>query len=140
MGIGQAKGLILQLRGEASDIRKSRVPPVNASVKKGFQRLETFSSREASLIGSVLRAIVTRVAEVCLNLQTGNGEKPVFRMRVLTGCVIQTHTHTHTHTHTYTKRNSCVKEVMPMLFLKNLYFLKIYLFIHERHREREAET
>lgn len=97
VGKSQANKLIPQLRGEASDIRKSRVPPVNASVKRvGPNKSETFSSREASLRGSVLRATVTGVAEVRLYPQTGNGDKPVFRkqMTVLGGCVIHTHTQT----------------------------------------------
>ena len=64
------------------------------------------------------------------------------------GTALTVYTHTHTHTHTLGQNCSyhvtferMTGMVGSMLMEFNHHFLKsLYLFIHERHRDREAET
>ena len=81
----QAEGLLRQLREEVSGIRKSRVHQL-VEVSKGWVPMISVSLREKTLC-SVLRAIITKMTEVCLYPQTGNREKSVFRklMTILGG-------------------------------------------------------
>ena len=67
----QAKGLLPQLRGGVLGIRKSRVTPISESIEVAGPNGQHFTSREI-LPASVLRAIVTKMAEVCLYPQRGN--------------------------------------------------------------------
>ena len=78
----QAKGLLPQLRGGVLGIRNSRVTPVSESVERAGPNGQHFPSREI-LPASVLRAIITKMAEVCLYPQRGNREKSVFRKQLI---------------------------------------------------------
>lgn len=78
----QAKDLLPKLRGGLLSIRKSRVTPISKSTERARPNRQHFTSREI-LPTSVLRATVTKMAEVCLYPQRGNREKSVFRKQLI---------------------------------------------------------